>query len=162
MPDISPAELVARTHDHLNKYIALADNKASILLTAQFAFLGLSANAMRDLSLQSSIVWWSALLSAGFTVIGMFLSGWVVYPRTPKPETGLIFWENINEFDSKEAFQEEFEQLEDDGPQKHLIEENYDLAAVAHYKYYYLRWSLRYTAGTVIFAVIAGTVYLFF
>ncbi|QLG62034.1 Pycsar system effector family protein [Halorarum salinum] len=162
MPDISPDDLVTRTHDHLNQYISLADNKASILLTAQVAFLGLFANAVSNLSIEAPIVWWSALMSAGFTVIGVFLSGWVVYPRTPKPETGLFFWENIVEYDSKETFREEFEQLEDGGPREELIEENYDLATVAHNKYHFLRWSLRLTAGTVVFAVIAGVVFLFF
>ena len=162
MSDISPDDLVTRTNDHLNRYISLADNKASILLTAQVAFLGLFANGMSDLSIESRIVWWSALISVGFTVVGVFLSGWVVYPRTPKPETGLIFWENIVEYDSKETFQEEFQQLEDGRPKEELIDENYDLATVANNKYCFLRWSLRLTAGTVVFAVIAGVVFLFF
>lgn len=161
MPDLDPNELAGRTHDHLNRYIALADNKASILLTAQIAFLGLFANAMRYLSIESPVVWWSALLSAGFTVAGVFLSGWVVYPRTPKPEEGLIFWENIIAYGSKSEYREAFEALEDGDSQEQLLEENYDLATVAHNKYRYLQWSLRCTAGTVAFAVIAGVVYLF-
>lgn len=162
MSDISPDDLVTRTNDHLNQYISMADNKASILLTAQVAFLGLLANAVSNLSIESRIVWWGALLSVGFTVVGVFLSGWVVYPRTPKPETGLIFWENIVEYDSKETFREEFQQMEDGRPQKELIEENYDLATVANGKYCFLRWSLRFTAGTVVFAVISGANFLFF
>ncbi|TKX61119.1 hypothetical protein EXE48_08715 [Halorubrum sp. ASP1] len=162
MSEISPDELVTRTNDHLNQYISLADNKASILLTAQIAFLGLFANAVSDLSIESQIVRWGAILSVGFTVAGVFLSGWVVYPRTPKPETGLIFWENIIEYDSKEEFRDEFKQLEDGRAQTELIEENYDLATVASSKYCFLRWSLRFTAGTVVFAVIAGVVFLFF
>lgn len=162
MPDISIGDLVTRTHDHLNRYIAIADKKASILLTAQLAFLGLFANVIKNLPIQPPIIWWSALLSTGFTVFGIFLSGLVVYPRTPKPETGLIFWENIVEYDSKEKFRSQVEQLSDDGPQKQLIEENYELATVAHSKYCFLQWSLRFTAGTVVFSVIVGVFYLFF
>lgn len=162
MTDITPDELVTRTHDHLNQYISLADNKASILLTAQIAFLGLFANAMRQLVFESTVVWWSTLLSAGLAVVGIFLSGWVVYPRTPKPETGLIFWENIVKYDSSTKFWNEIEDLEEGEARKELVEQNYDLAAVAHNKYKYLRWSLRVTAGMIGLAVIAGITYLFF
>lgn len=38
-------KFIERTQNHLNKYIALADQKASILLTDQLAFLGLIATA---------------------------------------------------------------------------------------------------------------------
>ncbi len=162
MSDLTPDKLVTRTHDHLNRYITLADNKASILLTAQFAFLGLFANAIRVLSIESDLIWWSALLSAGLGVVGIFLSGWVVYPKTPKPETGLIFWENIIEYESADAFQREIIELEDGESQKQLIQENYDLANVASTKYRYLRWSLRVSGMMILLAVVAGVQYLFF
>lgn len=162
VPDLTPDELVTRTHDHLNRYITLADNKASILLTAQFAFLGLFANAIRILTIESDLVWWSALLSTGFGVIGIFLSGWVVYPKTPKPETGFIFWENISEYESAEAFQKAINKLGDGDAQEQLVRENYDLAKVASNKYYYLRWSLRFSGAMVLLMVVSGVGYIFF
>lgn len=162
MPEISTDELVTRTHDHLNQYIALADNKASILVTAHLAFLGLFANALNNLSIESPVVWWSALLSAAFGVVGVFLAGWVVYPRTPKPKTGVLFWENIVEFDSRKKFNEEIQSLENKGARNQLISENYDLAAVAHNKYNFLRWALRATGLMILLAMVASIAYLFF
>ncbi|WP_152421821.1 Pycsar system effector family protein [Halorubrum saccharovorum] len=162
MSDLTPDELVTRTHDHLNRYITLADNKASILLTAQFAFLGLFANAMRILTIESELVWWCALLGAGSGVIGVFLSGWIVYPKTPKPETGLIFWENIVEYGSVDAFQKSISDLEDGDTREQLVQENYELARVASNKYHYLRWSLRFSGGMLILFTIAAIDYLSF
>ena len=54
---------------------SLADNKASILLTVQFTFLGLGANAVNNLTVDSQLVWWCTLLSGASGVIGIFLSG---------------------------------------------------------------------------------------
>lgn len=161
MEEITPNELVTRTHDHLNRYITLADNKASILLTAQIAFLGLFANAFRMLPGVDDLVLFLAVISGGFGVVAVFLSGWVVYPRTPKPQTGLIFWENIVEFESSDEFSEEVEKLDANGAKKYLIRQNYYLAVVAEGKYRWLRWSLRVTAGMVVFAAVAGGLQIF-
>ncbi|WP_152420359.1 Pycsar system effector family protein [Halococcus thailandensis] len=144
----------------MNQYISLADNKASILLTAQFAFLGLSANALNNLTFQSSVVLGSAFLSGIFGIVSIFLSGWVVYPRTPTPQKGVIFWENIVAHESAEAFLEDIRGLDKGDVQEHLVRENYNLATVAHNKYRFLRWSLRGTAGMLTFAVISGGAYL--
>jgi len=45
---ISKEDFSLLIHRHLNKYITLADNKASILLSAQLAFIGLSANFLNN------------------------------------------------------------------------------------------------------------------
>lgn len=161
MSDLTLDSLVERTYDHLNHYIPLADNKASILLTAQFAFLGLGANALNNLTVESQLVWWCSLLSGVSGVISIFLSGWVVYPRMPKPQKGLIFWENIVEYGSADEFQEEVNALNDGDVRDRLIQENYHLAEVAHGKYSSLRWSLRGTALTLLLAVVATGAYLF-
>lgn len=155
------AQLVENVNEHQNRYIELADNKASILLTAQLAFLGLFANALLNLPIESQVVFWSSVVSAGLNVVAIFLSVWVVYPRTPRPETGVIFWENITEFGSVDAYRNEVEGLDDEDARRLLIEENYNLASVASSKYRFLRYSLIVTGGMVILAAVAGGVYLF-
>ena len=161
MSDLTPDNLVERTYDHLNHYISLADNKASILLTAQFAFLGLDANALSNLAVDSQLVRWCSLLSGASGVVSIFLAGWVVYPRMPKPQKGLIFWENIIEYDSADNSQEEVNGLNDGDVRDRLAQENYHLAEVAHGKYSYLRWSLRGTAVMLLLAVVSTGAYLF-
>jgi hypothetical protein len=154
-------EFVSSVREHLNWYIKMADQKASILLTAQLAFLGLFANALGTLFPTSS-VWFQAfaVLSAVSGLFGVFLAGWVVYPRTPKPEKGFVFWENIREYDSVEAYGESLHELGDEGIVDEEINENYELAQVAKQKYSYLRWSLRSTAAMVGLAVLSGMIYL--
>lgn len=96
MPDFSTAQLAERTHDHLNTYITVADQKASILLTGQFAFLGLAATASSDILKGTD---WVFDLLAGMTavlgVVAMVFSIAVIYPRTPSSGESVIYWGDI-------------------------------------------------------------------
>lgn len=155
------SHLIENVNEHQNRYIELADNKASILLTAQLAFMGLFVNALFTITIESSVVWWTSLIAGGLNVAAIFLSGWVVYPRTPRPDTGLIFWENITEFDSSDAYQDQIEGLDKDQSRRLLIEENYNLASVASSKYRFLRLSLIATGGMVLLAGAATGIFVF-
>ena len=161
MIDYGPEDLAERTQDHLNKYISAADNKASILLTALFAFLGFSATLINDiLNGTSSLFNLFASLGAISGLIAAFFAGLVVYPRTPKPENGFIYWENILEHGERDDFVDAVEKLDGDSALTELSKENYDLAKVAHQKYCYLRWSLRVTLLMALFAVLATSIYV--
>lgn len=158
---MSRREFVYNTKDHLNTYIKQADQKASILLTAQLAFLGLFANALNTLSI-SNQVWVRnfAYLSGVAGLIAVFLAGWAVYPRTPKKETGFILWDNIRQYGSESVFRSAVHDLEKEDIVDEVIDENYKLAKVAKDKYWFLKLSLIATAGMVILAVIAGISFL--
>ncbi|MFC7175034.1 hypothetical protein ACFQL0_20020 [Haloplanus litoreus] len=71
---------VYAVQSHLNTYIKVADQKASILLTAQLAFLGLFSNALRTLFSDTGLLFHSlATLTTVAALAGIFLAGWVVY-----------------------------------------------------------------------------------
>jgi hypothetical protein len=161
MAAITNAELAVQTQDHLNKYIAAADQKASILLTGQFAFLGLTATAVNDIIKTAESAFW--VLSVGTAVSGViaaFFAIVVIYPRTPSPEKGFIYWGNILSHGSPDKFQQEVNSLSDDEILKELSIQNYMLAKVADRKYDHLRWSLRFTIVMVSLASLAGMVFL--
>jgi len=161
MVDNGPENLAEKTQDHLNKYISSADNKASILLTGLFAFLGFSATLINDILSETSTLFnLFASLGAISGLIAAFLAGLVVYPRTPNPESGFIYWDNILEHGKRDDFVEAVEKLDEDSALTEMSKENYDLAKVAHQKYSYLRWSLRVTLLMVLFAVITTTIYV--
>lgn len=161
MTDLTKAELAGRTQDHLNKYIAAADQKASILLTGQLAFLGLTATAAKDLiNTNGGSLYWLSIGTAVAGIAAAFLAIVVIYPRTPSPEKGFIFWGNITEYDSAEDFQDAFEGLSDSDIDREVVTQNYMLAKVADKKYKYLRWSLRATVLMVILAGLGGVVYV--
>jgi hypothetical protein len=161
MVDYGPENLAEKTQDHLNKYITAADNKASILLTGLFAFLGFSATLINDILSETSTLFnLFASLGAISGLIAAFLAGLVVYPRTPNPENGFIYWENILEHGERDDFVDAVEKLDGDSALTELSKENYDIAKVAHQKYRYLRWSLRVTLLMALFAVIATVIYV--
>lgn len=111
---MSKLEFVYNTKDHLNTYIKQADQKASILLTAQLAFLGLFANALKALSISNQIWVRNFAYASGVAgLIGVFIAGWTIFPRTPKQETGFIFWDNIREYESEEEFRESTSELDE-------------------------------------------------
>jgi hypothetical protein len=93
-------------------------------------------------------------------ITGIFLSIVVIYPRTPSPEKGFIYWGNITAHSSAKEFQNAFEDLSESKLSNKLVTQNYMLAKVANKKYGYLRWSLRATALMVILASLAGIVYI--
>ena len=161
MAGLTKAELAGRTHDHLNKYIAGADQKASILLTGQFAFLGLAATAVKDIiKTTGPLFYWLSTGTAAAGIAAVFLAIVVIYPRSPSPEKGFIYWENITAYDSVQNFREAFDELPDSDIGDEVVTQNYMLAKVADQKYKYLRWSLGTTILMVILASLAGAVYL--
>lgn len=161
MSSFDPEQLAERTLSHLNTYIGAADQKASILLTAQFAFLGFSATIVNDILVDTSGIFQGiAVLGAVSGLVGAAFAGSVVYPRTPKAEEGFVFWEHILEFESRKEFQDKFDELDSEAALDELTKQNYSLAKVADRKYDHLRLSLLATAGMVVCAVIAVGIYL--
>lgn len=155
---------VYAVQDHLNTYIRIADQKASILLTAQLAFLGLFSNALRTLFPDTGLLFHGlAILSVIGGLVGIFLAIWVVYPRTHPPDAdkGFFFWADILDYATASDYSEALTELENDGIHDELTSENYTLAKIAREKYYYLKWSLRATAAMVMFAASASGLYLF-
>lgn len=155
------ASLAKQTNDHLNTYIKLADQKASILLTGQFAFLGLAATVIVNILSETTTEFHLlAGLGTACGLGGMLFAGSVIFPRTPKAKEGYIFWEHILEYDSSKEFRDQFSELDESETLDELVKENYSLAKVAHRKYSHLRISLVSTAGMIIFAVISSVIYL--
>lgn len=153
MSGFSADDLATETKSHLNKYIGLADQKASLLLTGQLAFLGLSVTALNEIfSINGSWFEGLVILTIASGIVGMSLSIGVIYPRTPKAQKGFIFWGNISEYDSPKKFKEEFHDLEESERSDNLVTQNYYLADVASRKYCWLRWALRAT----VFMVLCG------
>lgn len=161
MVDYSQEQLAERVHTHLNQYIQSADRKASIVLTGQLAFLGLGASATSNL-LNGTTQLFTILstISAAFGVLAVLLSIWVIYPSTPSPSEGFIYWGNILEFRDPEEYREALCGLNSEEAVEEVLKENYELAKVADSKYTQLRWSLRATLLMVVMAGMAGAIHI--
>jgi hypothetical protein len=151
----SPTDFSTQTLSHLNAYIKFADQKASILLTGQLAFLGLFVNFLNQIWPGPSIEF--QILSAvtiGATLVAGVFAGWVIYPQTDPSGENLLFWENIKT-KSLDDYESKIKDLDEGSALDELIEENHLLAEVVSNKYRRLKISLISTAGTVLFATFA-------
>ncbi|WP_435078434.1 Pycsar system effector family protein [Halococcus sp. AFM35] len=166
MADINTDSLAERTHDHLNLYIRLADRKASILLTGQFAFLGLAATTAANISTPSnplnSFVTQFGVMTAVAGIVAAVLCIVAIYPRTPSPGDSVIYWGDIRRRDDAETYTDDVTDLDGDKPRETVLEQNYVLAGVAETKYAYLRRSLWATVVMIGMAAVTGGVYLCF
>lgn len=160
MTDFSSEELAKRTHTHLNNYITTADQKASILITAQFAFLGFYSGGIGNI--WSSTTFCFKLFSGLSIVTGLIaavLAGWVIYPRSPQgEENGLMFWESISA-KAQSDFVSDVNELSDPDALDELIKQNHSLAQAANSKYKFTRLTLLATAVSVGFASLSMGVY---
>jgi|AntDeeMinimDraft_5_1070356.scaffolds.fasta_scaffold05657_5 hypothetical protein len=150
-----PTDFSTQTLSHLNEYIKFADQKASVLLTGQLAFLGLFVNVLDGnwggAGIEFKIL---AAVTIGATLLAGVFAGWVIYPQTEPSGEALLFWENINA-ESLDEYESEIKGLDEDAVLGELIEENHLLAEVASNKYWRLKISLVSTAGTVFFATLS-------
>lgn len=157
LTDYTPAQLSERGQEHLNRYISLADRKASALLTGQLAFLGLGASATTGLFTESGALFVASTVAAAICgLLGLGLSIVVIFPRTSKPSNGHLFWKDILEFENSDEFIKSFTNLKNHEAVEEVVAVNYELAKVAESKYDRLRWSLIATFGMLFFASIAG------
>jgi len=150
-----PTDFSTQTLSHLNEYIKFADQKASVLLTGQLAFLGLFVNFLNKNWVGASIEFKIlAAVTIGAILLAGVFAGWVIYPQTEPSGEALLFWENINA-KSLNDYESEIKDLDEDAVLGELIEENHLLAEVASNKYWRLKVSLVSTAGTVFFATLS-------
>ncbi|QRV17443.1 hypothetical protein JMJ58_21035 (plasmid) [Haloterrigena salifodinae] len=156
MTEFNNVELARTIHEHLNTYISSADQKASILLTAQLAFLGLIANVFLDVwQLEEQILQITLLLTVGVNIVAMVFSGLVVLPRTPSEKDMYLYWGNIIDEEIDE-FTDDMKDFSDSSSFEQLVKEDYYLAKVADKKYSNLFYSIVFTAGTVAMTCITG------
>ncbi|PHQ41536.1 hypothetical protein Z052_14210, partial [Halorubrum sp. C191] len=74
-----------------------------------------------------------AVLGGLSGLVGIFLAGWVVYPRTQPPDTdeGFFSWDDILDPPTAADYGKALSELDDGSVQDELTSENYVLAGVA-------------------------------
>lgn len=154
---IDGEDLLQVSHEHVNSYIRSADQKASILLTAQIAFLALSVNTVSgSWPYLSHYVQIFGYLFIFFGLISVFFSGWVIFPRLEKPSSkGAIFWEHIDSFESADEFNKHLSHIEEEAALLEYSTEVYNVSRIAIEKYSWLRRSL-ITSSIMVFFATAG------
>lgn len=155
-------ELLQLSHKHINAYIKVADQKASILLSGQLAFFALSANFVPSewnnfgINVKASIIL-TVILALG----GVLFS---ILTVTPQEETqgraGYILWKDILEHKNEDQFVENTKALTEDDVIQSLGEEVYKISKVADQKYDNLRISIYLTGAFLLMGIFAAVLHL--
>lgn len=151
------AELMEMTHEFIKEYVLAVDRKASILMTALFGLLGLSANAVNALGLSLRTPVLALVIVAAFWgVVGIVFSAWVIYPRVYAPhDPGFIYWERIRQFGGRDEFVAAVKGMDADQPLAELSKNVYNTSDIASRKYSWLRRSMAAT-GLMFYAATAA------
>lgn len=159
MSEETEDELARRTHEHLNTNIRNMDRKASILLTSQFAFLGVFGTAVGAAwsSVDPSIRFVSVFAGLfGFLGVGHSIS--TIFPR--ESDGNLLYWETILQYE-RDDYIGEIEERSEREIRKELHAVNYSLSEIAQRKQNAIRCALVTTAAMVGLTVIGASVYFF-
>jgi hypothetical protein len=152
-------EFAKSTHDYMQEYIRLADQKSAFVFgasTAGVAFLYQSSKPQAWLSVPGN--WRVNNLLALSAMIALACAGAlaisVVKPRRKGPRFGLIFWDAVVERSSGNEYATNV--LESSGNEllTEYLRHTYDLAKVCRAKYDWLHYSfLTFLIGLVLAAV---------
>jgi len=157
---VETAEFVLTVQEHLNQYIELADRKASILLSALIAYLGISFGVISSTWIGSGLIYKIAsVVTVGTALFAVTFAAGAVYPNTPKTPQGLILWDSIADWTREQYMDEIFSKSEEDLLEE-LIDENYQLAEVNVKKYSRVKYAILCTGITVFFGLLTISVFI--
>lgn len=150
MSDIDDDFVAEQALSHLNTYIKLADQKASILLSGQLVFIGLYLNWLDPVILDNKYLLLSNSLVFFTFLIAILSAGSVIMPRTHDSDNGLFLWESILDREDAEDYKSDLRDMSQDEVFSEVLSVNYQLAQVATRKYRALRWALGFSAAMVL------------
>lgn len=146
-------QIAQDVNSYLNRYVNIADAKAAALLATDLA---VGSSALRMSSEQSSTNLVNGLAIAAIT-FSLLAAGAVLFPRLPKGSRGLIFWEDIREYNSLSSYSEEFRTSTDEELAAQYVSQNWHISRVLNSKHTLLRWS---TGLFLIGVLLHATAYL--
>ena len=151
-------DLAKIAYQHQNTYIKLADQKASILISGQIAFvvlvLNLISNTTVELSIQTVVM---ITISILFSLMSILFSILTVLPREESGiSEGFVYWNDIKKYDDQDAYAEAIADLDGDTPLNEISHDIYNLSSVAQEKYNHLRCSIIFSIGFLLFGSISA------
>lgn len=145
----TPAGFGRGVNDYLNHNVTVADAKSAAILATNFVLLGgLSTFCYCPCTR-------TYYLSVGlFSICSILLCAIVLFPRLPKSQKGLIFWENIKSFSNIDEYVSESGKLNDGIIEKEYAKQNWHVSQVLSKKHLYIRFAILTFAASLISMVI--------
>jgi len=125
-------------NDYYNHYVTVADAKAGVLIAISFVLLEFLKDFKHCTSFENFLFYSIAILLS----LTCLFSVCTVFPRNPKKKKGLIFWENVKEFDNSNEYFDKVKELDFDKIEKKYSTQNYILSKILNRKYFFVRASI--------------------
>jgi hypothetical protein len=106
--DTNLVEFNKNVNDYLSYHVKFADTKAGIFLAGCFAIVSTLTKSQFSLHLPGILVIIATICFAISAIFGFL----VIIPRLPTGQNGLIFWEDIRAWNSKEKYLTEIKDLD--------------------------------------------------
>jgi hypothetical protein len=158
-------EYLWHVHGLLSEQIKFADQKAGfVAVLATGVMGGLHSVRVHETFTQHSIGDWgwsgyAGALAFVLLAIGLFSCFQSISPRIiSNQRLGFIFWGGIAEYESEDAFYEQFLAASPEDLTAHLSHQTYALARICKEKYSWLSWAI---FAAVFGSVLGGVVLLF-
>lgn len=141
-------QLALRSHQYVNEFIKLADQKAAFVFALSTGTLALFYQDSIQLRFVKPLSNWTLLdglylIAVGLLVVSTFLAFLTVKPRLkPSKPSGLIFWESVASFDNANEYFKRILDLNQQGVLQELFDHHYRLSQVCKGKYDSLKASI--------------------
>lgn len=160
MSEIDDDFIADRTFSHLNNSIKLADQKASILLSGQLAFVGLYLNFFGSALKQNTVLLASSGGVALSSLVGILFAAAVITPRTIDTDGGLFLWTSILQRENACEYESDIEKMSPEDLRSEVLKQNYHLSQIATRKYRALRLAILFSDGMVLTAAVSIGIWL--
>ncbi|KQC33144.1 hypothetical protein AAU57_07330 [Nonlabens sp. YIK11] len=125
-------------NDYYNHYVTVADAKAGVLIAISFVLFDFLKEFEHCTSFEN-FLFYSTIILLSLTCL---FSICTVFPRNPRKKKGLIFWENVKEFENSNEYFDKVKELDQDKIEKKYSVQNYSLSKLLSRKYWFIRASI--------------------
>ncbi len=117
-------------NDYLNHFVTVSDAKAVAILGGDIVLLG----KLSEISRCSPIVFVFIIITGVIILSSVIFSVLAIYPRLPQKKKGLIFWENIKQYDSSKDYSLEVLKLKPEDIENEYAKQNWLVSKVLSLK----------------------------
>jgi len=134
-------------NDYFNHFITVADAKSGAILAANFILQGGLVNIkfFNETAITSLY-----LLTSICCIISIIYCLTVLYPRLPRAQKGLIFWENVKCYKSLSEYIKDVSKLDTDEIEKEYAKQNWYVSKVLSKKNKHVRIAITFFAISLI------------
>ncbi len=125
-------------NNYLNHYVTVADAKAAVLLAVDFVVLQFLLKDYFDTVLVTQL----HIAAAAFLVMSALATLLVVFPRLPRGSDGIIFWEDIRENKTPDAYYRRLTSVDKAATEQQYAHQNFYVSKVLHRKMRWTQWSV--------------------